>query len=545
MSNSISRRAFVSAASVAALGLGLAGCASSQQQSSIETEASSTDLSETGLLSADETVETEVLVVGLGASGIMAATAAGREGAQVLAIDVASDINGTGNINTTAPSVFGSNAQAEANPDNVTSAQDAYQFLLEQTHYQENSQVLLPMLERSALCADTMVEYGMPFMFTNTLMPAEASINDKTGAIYLVAGEERGAIWEAMLEGSNVETRFGMQGSQLIFDEEGTVRGVQCKSGDQVVDIYAQRVVLCTGGFLANEEMVERYYAGAKMLSCGDQNAKGDGVNMALSAGAQMGKNFTVSMNEFGGANMQAASGMRYVFGDMACNGALRLAIMGLPMVDAEGRRFFNEGIVRDMAMFAGEPLIRNSTYYAICDQAFIDRVKSVPLSDLLAIEGKAAKEWKAIAAMTLTDIETDIETAISEGWAAKGDSLADIAATFNLTDLESTITEYNGFCEAGLDERFFVNPEAFVPVTNGPFYAIQYNPSAWLSLGGIKTNGNCQALDVAGRAIPNLYVAGADADLWVVPYVTKGSANGFCLASGWLAGESAARSLR
>lgn len=247
MSNSISRRAFVSAASVAALGLGLAGCASNQQQSNIETETSSTDLPETGLLPADETVETEVLVVGLGASGIMAATAAGREGAQVLAIDVASDINGTGNINTTAPSVFGSNAQAEANPDNVTSAKDAYQFLLEQTHYQENSQVLLPMLERSALCADTMVEYGMPFMFTNTLMPAEASINDKTGAIYLVAGEERGAIWEAMLEGSNVETRFGTQGSQLIFDEEGTVCGVQCKSGDQVIDIYAQRVVLCTG----------------------------------------------------------------------------------------------------------------------------------------------------------------------------------------------------------------------------------------------------------------------------------------------------------
>lgn len=552
MEKRLTRRTFIGTLSVAALGaVGLAGCDAPSKGKPKETDSAINESEDTVQaqaadvepVSVDETLTADVAVIGLGASGIMAAVAAGREGASVVAVDVAPSINGTGNINTTAPSAFGSKAQERANPDNVTTPQEAYRFLLEQTHYQENSQLLLPMLERSALCVDAMVDFGMPFMFTNTLMSAEASINDKTGAIYMAAGEERGKIWEAMLADAGVDTRFGLRATELLFDEKGRVEGVRCE-GATVIDVIAQKVVLCTGGFLANQEMVEQYYAGAKMLSCGDQNAKGDGITMALSAGGQMGKNFTVSMNEFGGANLQVSSGMRYVFGDLECNGALRMAIMGLPMVDAEGKRFFDESIVRDRGMFAGEPLIRNSTYYAVCDQAFIDRVKSEPLSELLAVAGKAAKEWKAISAMTLDDIEDDIAIAIEEGWAAKGDTLADLGATFDLPCLEETIGEYNEFCQKGADERFFADPASMVPVSSGPFYAIQFNPSAWLSLGGIKTNASCQVLDAGGKPVDNLYVAGADADLWAVPYVTKGSANGFCLASGWLAGESAAKAL-
>ena len=58
---------------------------------------------------------------------------------------------------------------------------------------------------------------------------------------------------------------------------------------------------------------------------------------------------------------------------------------------------------------------------------------------------------------------------------------------------------------------------------------------------GGIKTDGSCRALDADNNVISGLYVAGCAADLWSVPYYQGGSCNGFCLASGPLAGESAA----
>lgn len=536
MTKEMSRRAFLGTSASVALAagiMGLAGCSTSQdtQNTSKENRVIS------------ETLETDILVVGLGASGVMAATAAGKAGAKVLAIDCASSMVGTGNVNTTAPSVYGSKHQNEANPDNQIIPVQAYKEILEETHYQENSKLLRNLVEHSGICIDTAIEAGLTFMFVNTLAPNNAPIGDRAGCLYLESMEDRAQGWERMLSEAGVETRFGLAAKDLIFDSEGNAVGIQCESDSDGVDIMAKSIILCCGGFLANEEMVAQYYAGAKMLSCGDQNAKGDGIKMALSAGAQMGKNFTVSMNEFGGANVQA-SGLRYTFGDLECNSALRMAIMGLLMVDAEGDRFFDEGIVCDRGMFAGEPLIRNSTYYCVCDQTFMDRVKSEPLSNLLAIGGKAAKEWKAIAEMTLTNIESDIDLAISEGWAAKGDTIAEIAQAFDLTDLEETVEKYNGYCALGEDPDFLVDASYLTPVKQAPFYLIQFNPSAWLSLGGIKTDDRCRVLNAENKPIGNLYAAGADADLWAVPYVSKGTANGFCLASGWLAGESAAASL-
>ena len=77
--------------------------------------------------------------------------------------------------------------------------------------------------------------------------------------------------------------------------------------------------------------------------------------------------------------------------------------------------------------------------------------------------------------------------------------------------------------------------------VLQPPFYAVQEELSCWLTLGGIKTNGKFQALGEDNMPIEGLYIAGADADLWGVPYYQGGSAQGFCFVSGFLAGEAAA----
>ena len=102
-------------------------------------------------------------------------------------------------------------------------------------------------------------------------------------------------------------------------------------------------------------------------------------------------------------------------------------------------------------------------------------------------------------------------------------------------------MAQYNQYCDAGVDDQFYKTAEYLIAMNEAPYYLIQYNPAGYLTLGGIKTNEKCQALDAENEVINNLYIAGTDADLWGVPYALGGSANGFCLASGWLAGESAA----
>ncbi len=109
------------------------------------------------------------------------------------------------------------------------------------------------------------------------------------------------------------------------------------------------------------------------------------------------------------------------------------------------------------------------------------------------------------------------------------------------MPNLVKTVESYNAACESGVDDQMYTPAEYLKPVKTGPFYMVEYNVGAWLTLGGIKTDGNLAALTADGRAIPNLFVAGADADLWSVPYYLGGTGLGFSYASGLLAGERAA----
>ena len=139
--------------------------------------------------------------------------------------------------------------------------------------------------------------------------------------------------------------------------------------------------------------------------------------------------------------------------------------------------------------------------------------------------------------------MEEAVDEAIEQGWAAKG-TLAEVAEAFGLENLEASVAQYNEYCEAGVDEQFYKTPEYLTALTQEPYYLIEYNPSGYLTLGGIKCDAGCRALDVNNDIVPNLFVAGTDADLWSVPYALGGSAHGFSLSSGWLAGETAAKEI-
>lgn len=193
--------------------------------------------------------------------------------------------------------------------------------------------------------------------------------------------------------------------------------------------------------------------------------------------------------------------------------------------------------------MYSAEPLIRNSTYYALCDQAFIDRIKSEPYGNPID-PSEPANVANMLVDLQLENIEADVDAAVEEGWAAKG-TLAEVAAAFGLEHLEESVARYNACCEAGLDEQFYKTPEYLIPPTQEPFYLIEYNPAGYLTMGGIKCDAGCRAPDANNDPVPHPYVAGTDADSWSVPYVLGGSAHGFCLSSGWLAGETAAKDLQ
>lgn len=530
----ISRRSFVAGAAAATAATIAAGGAAAAVAEEAKDAAAAEE-------AASEELECDVLVCGLGASGATAAVAAAKGGAKVIAIETAADITGAGGTShCTAPAMFGSKAQNEANPDVPVTEEDAFKYIYPLTHYQENGPLLREMIRRSAIVIDEMVDAGFTFMFANTTVDADADFKNKVGCIYLTRGAERGATWEAWWDQLGVDYRYGYTAESAILDEDGKLAGIRCATDDGYADIRAKRVILCCGGFISNAEMVKKYYAGADIVSVGMPADKGDGTNIALGLGAEMGKNFSTSVNEFGGSNLKASPQSARGASDTDSNTALRLQILGLPAFDKHGDRFLDEGIMNGHVMYSAEPLIRNSTYYILADQAFIDRVKSEPYGNFIDTS-EPTNVANMLVDLQLTDIESDIDAAIEQGWAAKG-TLAECAEAFGLEHLEESVAQYNEYCENGYDEQFYKTPEYLIALTQEPYYLIQYNPSGYLSMGGIKCDAGCHALDENNDIIPNLFVAGTDADLWSVPYALGGSAHGFSLSSGWLAGETAAK---
>ena len=534
----ITRRNFLAGAALGGAGIALASATGCSPQNTSEDD-SAAENTTPALETAERTEETDVLVVGLGASGLQAACAAAQVGAQVTAIDIATNMEGTTNISTSGFLCVGDKLQLEQ-PYAYT-VEEMFNFLNETSNYTYNIQTLKAILEASSKSANNFIDAGLPLTVIELPERQELTVakaGQLCGHPYGTKGAERAAVFTQMIEDNGINALFNTEAKALII-EDGEVRGVQCDSNGTIVDIRAKKTILCTGGFLGSEEMVAQYMAGSYIVPMGNINCVGTGINLAISAGAQIGKSFSISGNEYGGANPMAKPTYSFRPGT-GSNEAMRLVLLGGLIVNANGERFFSEEKANKEAMHCMEPFVREKTYYAIVDQAFIDHVYETPLGKLMG-DGRMQTMFDGVYAETLYE---DIDRAIEEGWVTTADTIEGLAATFNLTNLVQTVEAYNGYCDEGYDPEFYVDASYLRKLSTPPYYAVQSYPAGWVSLGGIKTDAKGHALDSDNKPITNLFVAGADADIFTMPYMAGGSANGFSQASGWLAGESAANEI-
>lgn len=532
----ISRKGFLVGAGMvmaSAAGLGLSGCTSDNATSGAGEAKGAL------AVKADKEIETDVLVVGLGASGLMAAYGAGNSGAKVIGIDTAASMEGVTNVRTSGAWAVGSKLQQD-DPKKF-GIQEAMDYINSHTNYQANQKTLRAILGASGRAIDVLSGAGMPwdteFSVGKYGDPDSAEIKTRGIHWYGCKGADRAAIFQKFVDSVGVECLFGTTASDLLV-EDGKVVGVRCTSDEGTIDIRAQGIVLTTGGFLGNPDMVAEYFAGGSIVNMGNPNSTGVGVRMALEAGAQSGMCFSVSGGEYGGANQKAS--MPYAFRpDSGTNDAMRLPVLGGLLVDAEGGRFINEGFVNTDAMFAGESFIREKYYYALADQAYVDRLASEPVSDFYG-DGRMKGMFEGVV---LTDIESHLEKAVEEGWAYQANSIEELAEGFGHDEskLSDTVSQYNEFCARQQDDLFFKDSKYLQPLDTPPYYIVESQASGWVSLGGIKTNELMQALDSDGHFVPSVYVAGSNADIYTSPLYLTASENGFSLASGLIAGESVA----
>lgn len=419
---------------------------------------------------------------------------------------------------------------------------------MEYTHWTPNPSLMRRCLETSKYAVEELVNIGYDMQEANFRF--ETPFKDEKGGFHLInnALEDRVALWEKALDDNGVQVIYNCAARSLIV-EDGKVAGCTAEKEDGTqITIHASAVIIASGGYLGNRDLQEKFLHTRKLNAAAGGNSlcTGDGIVMANDAGAVLCKTFGYCPCEYGGTNSKASRPAKQDKYDQ--NYCFKFGLYGNLLVDAEGKRFINEGLLCDYPMsYGSEQILLNAPWYGIVDQAYVDAMATQGLYEYTTARGATSENWfigNYFKGRILDKLPQDIEEGLAEGWLAKADTLEELGEQFGLTHLAETVAQYNEYCEKGVDEQFGTNKWYLSPVAQPPFYAVQCEPSAWSTFGGIRTDDCCRALNLDNQPIDGLYIAGTDSgSLYYSPYYDiPGYCYGLCIDSGYICAEEAAK---
>ncbi len=519
----ISRRDFLrgTAAGAAAVGLGLmgAGCSSGQPAAADEnttagapettaasvpestaapapaqTEAPAQPESKTAdWLPAAWDYEADVVIAGYGMAGLGAAREAIAEGVSCIVLEKCDEEFCGGSACASGGGVFGNQAEVLY--------KDSRGYVTQET--------VDKIVEESARLGEWLTENNM-------------DMTDKGVSIYRSI--------KAAVDGCGATVLYEMPAKRLVFDPKThEVFGIcaEDKDGKEVYVKANKGVLLATGGFLGNEELVHRFLIPKEvhMANVGPASCTGDGLLMGLSVNAAL-KNMTWQcLENYGQGSVALKMGS-----DEMGTGLLHLPageFRGARIyVNKSGRRFMDEDkwychtkgnnpAFEYGGMWMAYEGFTNLPMYLIFDSQLFDHGCIGPHDAGLGwAKAKGIYNWSA-----------DNKAEFEKGWIVKGDTIEELVANLakqsgqepiDAEQLKATLETYNGYCEAGDDPEFgrareqaFLGPSTLEPVNKPPYYACELVPAYIYTIGGLHWGEGGETLDWDGNAIPGLYHAG------------------------------------
>lgn len=504
-----------------------------------------------------EEITTEVVVVGAGAAGTAAAISAIDNGAQVVLLEKTPSPMGAG---TVAGGMFAADSTAQKEAGKTVDKEWLYEEYMKASQGYMNSRLVRKVIDEAGATVDFLEENGCDFnlaeagtggSYEHIGMPTTLHGYNEGGTVALNKLVES-------FEKKGGEVRFSTPATELMMDDKGNVTGVVAKKEDgSTLKVNAKSVILATGGYGGNAEMLEEYIG--KNYTMGEiASNTGDGIKMAWSAGAdeegiEVAQYFweTFKGEEIGAMSEKIGDGW-YALTTFSKYPNLR--------VNTLGQRFSDETKTTLYAQHGAEIHMQpKETEYVIIDSAMLDTIAE---KGTVAIEDQFGK-WEGNRQFfmefnepndtdmfieeerTPYDFRELLDPIAGDGVVFKGETVEELAEAMGVDKdafIES-INQYNGAIDSGKDELFFSETGRLIPVTKGPFYAIKFSARNLGTLGGVRINENIEAVDENGQPIKGLYVAGADAGgAYGKSYVDfEGGTLGFAYTSGKLAGENAA----
>ena len=489
----------------------------------------------------DEEVTTDVLVIGMGASGTMAALSAAEAGAQVLGVESTGVLGGMGNA---AQGMFaiGTSLQEERYGDDLGSDEEYwYEKIMDQGNQLANAQLVRTFVSEAKNTVEYLLDKGVNVYLSKT--DQQIAHFDETIIYHRWNNADPFTYLGQSLEENGVEIRYNTTATSLLTDDSGAVTGAVCTKEDgSTLTVHAGSVIVATGSFAGNEEMMretlgDKVYDTVSVIGGND----GSGLQMMYDVGAAKGKLLT----------------MNHGVGTKTADITSEQLTLNTPVlwVNQLGQRFMNEDLLKDTVEFSSAVLAQGGYAFTIVDQATVDRWTDMTQENT----GTWVHYWDRFGIVDENGdptvyhapIDPEVFAADFEALTASGDGKVcqtlDEVAEFIGCDpdtLKETVERYNTYVETGVDEEFFKSAESLVyAASEAPYYVTKGYNAVLGALGGVDVTSELQVVDENMQPITGLYATGNNCSgISVAAYVNvEGVGLGFALTSGRLAGTHAA----
>ena len=460
----------------------------------------------------DSTVDADVVVVGAGGAGMTAAITAAAEGKSVVILESQSMVGGnsvraTGGMNAGKTvyqdeNEFGESAgvektlktAAEKYADNETITALAKTVSEQWAAYQANPTGYFDSVELmeldtmiggkgindpelvETLCAnsadaiDWLDEHGITLHNVSSFggasvkrihRPVNAEGKTVSVGSYMIP------LLQENCEKAGVKMMLDTTATEILTDANGAAVGVKATGASgETVTVNAKAVVLATGGFGANLDMVVKYKPELKgFMTTNAPGIQGQGIEMAQAIGAA-----TVDMNQ----------------------------IQIHPTVEANTAALITEGLRGDGAILINEE-----------GQRFIDEVGTRDVVSAAEIAQTGSYSWLVVD-QAMADASSVIQGYIKKGYTVTGATYEELGKAMGVdaAAFAETMEKWNGCVEAKNDPDFgrtsFANP-----LNTAPYYAVKVTAGVHHTMGGLKINANTEVLNEKGEVIPGLFAAG------------------------------------
>ena len=460
----------------------------------------------------DSTVDADVVVVGAGGAGMTAAITAAAEGKTVVILESQSMVGGnsvraTGGMNAGKTvyqdeNEFGESAgvektlktAAEKYADNETITALAKTVSEQWAAYQANPTGYFDSVELmeldtmiggkgindpelvETLCAnsadaiDWLDEHGITLHNVSSFggasvkrihRPVNAEGKTVSVGSYMIP------LLQENCEKAGVKMMLDTTATEILTDANGAAVGVKATGASgETVTVNAKAVVLATGGFGANLDMVVKYKPELKgFMTTNAPGIQGQGIEMAQAIGAA-----TVDMDQ----------------------------IQIHPTVEANTAALITEGLRGDGAILINEE-----------GQRFIDEVGTRDVVSAAEIAQTGSYSWLVVD-QAMADASSVIQGYIKKGYTVTGTTYEELGKAMGVdaAAFAETMEKWNGYVEAKNDPDFgrtsFANP-----LNTAPYYAVKVTAGVHHTMGGLKINANTEVLNEKGEVIPGLFAAG------------------------------------